>query len=290
MRARGAARCAAIALVVGLGCGEPASSNVTRTGSPKPYGVPGIFESCETINTTTWTACDWLGTLDAVVIATVEAVQISNSPLAAHENATDSHVIVASCPGPTTPALMLRVQVTRVLKGSIPRGARIIRLGALAVSRLDPRPSPGDSGQVEWTAATVGSEGRSLLPGTRVVLPLRQFARYPGVWSLNTERMLGFDANGLVRAPPVLEPCNTDPPAGLTGITEAQLGSMLSSCPAPGPGSVRRDQLMRVDDPLWVHAAHCLTDVDPATPACHADLQCGEGYHCDPATGTCLAD
>lgn len=275
----------AVCLIGGLACVTEEGRSVQREplASPlanDPLGVPAVAELCEMDpRETPWSACDWYGSLDAVVVATVQFAELSYSPVAAFNNSAGTTDIVPTCSVGVNPALSITVNVEQVIKGAVASGPLLVNLGSTALQRLDPAPVPDGAGDIKWVAQS-DNPGGPLVPGTRLVIPLRQFSAYPGVWTVGTEHFLGFDSSGLVRRQRTLEGCAGDAPVEMAGISQIQLASMLGSCPTSTPSAVARREVMGLDSALWIHAAHCLKDVDPPGGGCSSTAQCELGFRC----------
>lgn len=239
----------AAAATLGASCSQETTPNNTSTDGFLPSTLPAPSEGESCFEPQTPTLCEWVNSVDAVVVGNIDTASALESPVWVLD---DNPRLADTCNGDWVKyGLSLKVNVTSVLSGETPKVINV-RVGSEAVN-WDVYPS-GVNGKLEWGyEANIMPADAYLAAGTTVGLAL---TRVPNtdVWALMGDMPFTFadDGSAIYAKAGCLWPAPASRPADFW-----TLESSIKACPN-SPNATKDGRIAQFTQrPDWSHAASC---------------------------------
>jgi hypothetical protein len=200
-------------------------AEIKRVGRYVPHALLGS----ECTNAEPLDTCTWAGATDAVVVGTVRAVRLTDTPVAGP--AQDAEWKWYQTCSVTRPALEIDLDVEHDFAGKI-SGSVTVHVGKRQVDILSPSPYRGADGSLRWAGSADGDN--PLAEGQRVLVGLH-YVKDLAAWSLMGEMISGIDAEGTVHVPRA--GCMHRGPVALDQTTLSHASATLESCLAIPPSA-----------------------------------------------------
>jgi hypothetical protein len=157
--------------------------------------VPHAVRSSECGGRVDTDTCAWAQSADALVVATVREVRLTDTPVAGPAEHAEWKWY-GTCKK-VAPALQIELDVEQDLHAKI-SGRATVHVGKRQLDRWAPHPSRAADGSLEWNVAE--GEVGPLQPGQRVLAALH-YVKGQKVWSLMGDMMAAVDGEGVVHTP-----------------------------------------------------------------------------------------
>jgi hypothetical protein len=195
--------------------------------------VPQPLAKTECQDVTPLDTCTWASAADAVVVATVRDVRLTDTPVAGPAQGAPWKWYSAC--SMIRPALEIELDVEGDFHGKI-SGRVTVHVGKRQVDILSPNPYRGQDGSLKWNTAP--GEPNPLSRGQKVLVGLH-YVKDLAIWSLMGEMISGVDPEGVVHVPSA--GCLNRAPIGLDLKSLAQASSELGTCVAKPSSAASRE-------------------------------------------------
>lgn len=251
------------------GCQSSESSSATQVPARvfKPAVVPagpGDATACDGVKPT---LCDWVGSVEAIVVGTVTAIKPVSNPIVFRGESGDVFEEEGTCTDNLSPALVLRLTIDDVLAGTVMGTDIEVHVGSQAQLQWRPYGVLVEGGALEWWNMSPGAEAPFGVDTTVGVA----ISHYPErtEWTLSGELPFTFTETGS----PIFastESCPLFfPPDVATGMSYADFQAAIAACPAPEGERFVSPYLK----PATGFAAYCSSAVVPEG-YCQSDAGC----------------
>lgn len=223
-----------VGLLICFSCGSPAPSNSQAKGE-LPDIVMDPFCGPPSEAPPAPSTCEWVGSLDALVIGRVERLEVSEAPLVLGRS--PGNELVDTCDSYLEPYLTIELVVIDDFIGGAPDSLEV-RVGHTQVRLWGPSPR-GQWGVVD--------EAYGLVSGMHLGLPLH-YSSADGIWSTMGERLFLVDDASRVRFQHAVSYCYEPPPEQLA---EAALDAFRAEVSRCGQNTAGLDRKSRVEN-FWL--------------------------------------